>query len=281
MTLLTSFPVARVLRALALSALALGAAPAPAQDLTAGDWKFRAQIYGWFPTIGGSSEYPQATGGVSASLDFSNYMDALQFAFMGTFEARKGKLGLLTDYIYLSFDADKAASRDLTFTGPLGHISLPADVSAAVTVDLRGWAWSLLGTYALVDTPQYEVQLLGGLRYLKIDTTLGWRLTGNVGPLPPAVRSGASTVKPDAWDGVIGAKGRIRLGNGQWFAPYYLDIGAGQSDLTWQAMGGVGYAFSWGEIIGAYRHLDYSFGSGKRIDDLSFSGPALSFGFRW
>lgn len=281
MTLLTNLPVARVLRALALTTLALGGGQAAAQDLTAGDWKFRAQIYGWFPTVGGSSEFPASTGGVTTNVDFSDYMDSLQFAFMGTFEARKGRLGLLTDYIYLSLDADKAGTRDLTLTGPQGNISLPADVSAAVTVDLRGWVWSLAGTYALVATPRYEMQLLGGVRYLKIDSTLGWRLTGNVGQLPPAAASGGSTVKPDAWDGVIGAKGRIKLGEGSWFAPYYVDIGTGQSDLTWQAMGGIGYAFSWGEVIGAYRHLDYSFGSGKRMEDLSFSGPAVSFGFRW
>lgn len=281
MTLPSSLRFVGALRASALVALALGATAAPAQDLTAGDWKFRAQIYGWFPSISGSSEFPASSGGSTAKIDFSDYMDSLQFAFMGTFEARKGRLGLLTDYIYLSFDADKAATRDLTLTGPLGQVSLPANASAAVTVDMRGWAWSLLGTYSLAQSPQYEVQLLGGLRYFKIDTTLGWRLQGNVAALPPSTLTGASTVKPDVWDGVIGAKGRIRLGDGHWFAPYYVDVGAGQSDLTWQAMGGIGYAFSWGEIIGAYRHLDYSFGSGKRIDDLSFSGPAVSFGFRW
>ena len=111
MTLLTSLPVARVLRALALAALALGAAPAQAQDLTAGDWKFRAQIYGWFPTLSSETTFP-ASGGGSASLDAGDYLDSLRFAFMGTFEARKGRLGLLTDYIYLCLLYTSPSPRD-------------------------------------------------------------------------------------------------------------------------------------------------------------------------
>jgi hypothetical protein len=262
--------------------MALGAtAPAAAQDLTAGDWKYRAQIYGWFPTLSSETTLPASGGGGSTSLDVGDYLDSLRFVFMGTFEARKGRLGLLTDYIYLDFDAEKGGTRDLTLSGPGGLINIPADAYAGVNLRLRGWAWGLAGTYALVEKPDYEMQLLGGLRYLKIDTTADWNFTGNVGSLPQFVRSGASTVKSDVWDAIIGAKGLVKLGDGTWFVPYYVDIGTGQSDFTWQAMGGIGYRFSWGELIGAYRHLDYRFGEDTGMKSLSFSGPAVSLGFRW
>lgn len=271
---------------LALAALAFitalgAAAPAAAQDLTAGDWKYRAQIYGWFPTLSSETTFPASSGGGSTSLDAGDYLDSLRFVFMGTFEARKGRLGLLTDYIYLDFDAEKGGTRDLTLSGPGGLINIPADAYAGVNLRLRGWAWGLAGTYALVEKPNYEMQLLGGFRYLKIDTTADWNFTGNVGSLPQFAVSGASTVKSDVWDAVIGAKGVVKLGDGNWFAPYYVDVGTGQSDLTWQAMGGVGYRFAWGELIGAYRHLDYRFGEDTGMKALSFSGPAVSLGFRW
>jgi hypothetical protein len=274
-------------RSLAGAALALGAAlavpAAAAQDLTAGDWKFRAQIYGWFPTLASETTFPPpATGGGTTSLDAGDYLDALRFVFMGTFEARKGKLGLLTDYIYLNFDAEKGGTRDLSFSGPLGVVSIPADAYAGVNLELRGWAWGLAGTYALVEKPNYDMQLVGGLRYLKIDTTVDWAFQGNVGALPQFARSGASTVKDDVWDAIIGAKGVMRFGEGgKWFAPYYVDVGTGQSDLTWQAMGGIGYSFSWGELLGAYRHLDYKFGQDTGMQSISFSGPAVAVGFRW
>jgi len=272
-------------RGLSAAALALAAAlvapAAAAQDWTAGDWKFRAQIYGWFPSVSSETTFPAASGGGSTSLDLGNYMDNLRFAFMGSLEARKGKFGLLTDYIYLDFDSETGASRDLSFTGPLGAVSIPADAYAGVNTRLRGWAWSLVGTYALVEKPDYEMHALGGVRLLKINTTVDWNFQGNVGTLPPFARSGAYTVKDDVWDAVIGAKGLWRFGGGKWFVPYYVDIGTGQSDLTWQAMGGVGYSFSWGEIIGAYRHLDYKFGQDTGMKALTFSGPAIAVGFRW
>ena len=50
-------------------------------------------------------------------------------------------------------------------------------------------------------------------------------------------------------DGIVGVKGRARLGSASpWSVPFYVDVGGGESDLTWQAMGGISYAFKWGEI---------------------------------
>src|SRR5512138_3213192 len=88
----------------AASALLAAAPSAIAQDLTAGEWKFHATVYGWFPSVSGSTALPPSSGsgGYAPNVDLSNYMDALQFAFMGSFEARNGKLGVLTDYIYLN-----------------------------------------------------------------------------------------------------------------------------------------------------------------------------------
>ena len=257
------------------------AAPVAAQDLTAGDWKYRAQIYGWFPTVSSETTLSASGGGGSTTLDAGDYLDSLRFVFMGTLEARKGKLGLLTDYIYLDFDAEKGGTRDLSLSGPGGLIAIPVGAAADVNLRLRGWAWGLVGTYAAVERPNYEMQLLGGFRYLKINTTADWRFRGNIGSLPPFAVQGASTVKDDVWDAVIGAKGVMKLGDGNWFAPYYVDIGTGQSDLTWQAMAGVGYRFSWGEVVGAYRYLDYRFGSDTGMKALSFGGPGISLGFRW
>jgi hypothetical protein len=36
--------------------------------------------------------------------------------------------------------------------------------------------------------------------------------------------------------------------NEHWYLPYYADIGTGDSDLTWQLFGGIGYMFNWGDI---------------------------------
>ena len=76
-------------------------------------------------------------------------------------------------------------------------------------------------------------------------------------------------------------RGRINLGNSNWFIPYYLDIGAGTTDLTWQGLLGIAYTIKWVELKLAYRHLYYDSAEDKLIDDLYFSGPAFGVTFRF
>ncbi len=66
-----------------------------------------------------------------------------------------------------------------------------------------------------------------------------------------------------------------------WFIPYYLDVGTGGSDFTWQAVAGIAYAFNWGELVGAWRYLSYDLPSGKPIGEMEFSGPVVGATFRW
>ena len=95
-------------------------------------------------------------------------------------------------------------------------------------------------------------------------------------------RNGSSEVKESYWDAIVGVKGRYSFGaNRQWFLPYYADIGTGQSDLTWQAFGGLGYQFSWGSILGGWRYIDYDFKSGSNIESLTFNGPMVGVAFNW
>ena len=42
----------------------------------------------------------------------------------------------------------------------------------------------------------------------------------------------------DLWDGIIGIRGYVGLGQSKWAIPYYLDVGTGTSAITSQAMAG-------------------------------------------
>ena len=78
------------------------------------------------------------------------------------------------------------------------------------------------------------MQFLAGARLLDLETTLGYQFIGNISALPLAA-SGSSRVTESFWDGIIGVKGRLSFGDDRkWFVPYYLEVGTGQSDLTWQ-----------------------------------------------
>ncbi len=241
------------------------------------DWQFRAIIYGYLPDIGGSTTFPAGTGS-SINVDASTIISHLKFTFMGSLEAQKGHWGAFTDILYLDVGGSKSETRDLT----IGGVQLPAGVTANASLDIKGTVWTLAGNYRVLNNPEASFDVFAGARLLSVKETLGWEFSANVGPVVGPGRQGNSEAKIDNWDGIVGAKGRLSFGAGrEWFVPYYVDVGTGDSDLTWQGIAGIGYAFSWGEVIAAWRYLDYNFKSGHKIESLNFSGPAIGVAFRW
>lgn len=244
-------------------------------------WRFRAVVYGWLPSISGDSRFPASTGGSGVSIAFGDYLSALEFVFMGGLEARRGRLGFLADVIYLDFDAEKSATRELTVSVPGGPVVPPVGASARVDIGLSGWATNFAATWLLVDRPGYELQVLGGLRYLDISSSVAWTFSGNVAGMPAATLAGRKEIDPSIIDGIAGVRGRVALGDSRWFLPWHLDLGAGESDLTWQAYAGAGYAFEWGEVVAGWRHLDYRFEDGGVLQDIELGGPLVGAAFRW
>ncbi|MEZ5592554.1 MAG: hypothetical protein R3F53_18370 [Gammaproteobacteria bacterium] len=51
-----------------------------------------------------------------------------------------------------------------------------------------------------------------------------------------------------------------------------MDVGTGQSDLTWQAFAGVGYRFGKLDALMGYRYIDWDFDDNDVFDDLNLSG---------
>jgi hypothetical protein len=278
----TSLPVPpREAKALLAAAVAttMVFVSAPASAQTSDPWRFQAALNLYLPSMGGTTAFPIAPAGSGDALvDASTIVDNLKMAFMGSFEASRGPWGLFTDVLYMDLGNTKSGVRDFSIAG--GRI--PADASARAEYDLKGWGWTLAGTWHAVTDPAATFDVLAGARLLDIEQTLTWDITGNVGSIPTAGRSGSSKVELSNWDGIVGVKGRLALSaDRKWFAPYYLDVGAGESKLTWQALGGVGYAFPWGDVLAAWRYLDYQMKSGNAIQSLNFNGPSVSAVFRW
>jgi hypothetical protein len=264
---------------LALAALGMTAgaisqtAAAQADDA----WRFHAIIYGYFPDIGGSSSFPPRQGGSTIDVDSSKNIDSLKFTFMGTFEAQKGRFGFFTDILYLDLGGSKSQTRDLS----IGRASLPAGVTANANLDVKGTVWEIAGAYRVVADPAATLDVIAGTRMLEYKQTLGWEFSADLGPNQPS-RTGNSEIKTTNWDAIIGVKGRLAFGaQREWFVPYYVDVGTGESDLTWQIFGGLGYAFRWGDVLVGWRYLDYEFKSGSKLEDANLNGPMIGVGFHW
>jgi hypothetical protein len=267
------------LLAVILTALLLStAAHAKQSEGESGSWQFGASIYGWFPDIAGQSSFSKPGSSNDFEIGIENILDNLEFTLMGMFDARKGRWGFLVDGIYMDVGNSKTGTRQAS----IGGIPLPITATADVNLDLESWIWTAAGYYRVVDQPGGTLDLVAGGRYLDVEQTVSWNITGTVGPIPPSDLSGAATASLTNWDAIIGVRGRFSFGAQKaWFVPYYLDIGAGDSDFTWQGIVGLGYAFRWIDIVAAWRYLYYDLPSGKPIKDISFNGPAVGVTFRW
>ena len=244
------------------------------------DWQWGLTVYAWLPSMTGDSSFPTSPdgGGSSIEVSGSDIVDALNFTFMGMLDVRKGRWGMATDVNYLDLGGSKSNTRALS----IGGNDLPASITANANLDVKGWVWSTAGTYRVAEQQGYSFDVLAGARLLDLSQTLKWQLDGDVGSLPLPGRGGRSELSDSLWDGIIGVKGRVTFGaERSWFVPYYFDIGTGSSDLTSQAMAGVGYSFHWGEVTGAWRYLDYELESGSPMQSLTLSGPAIGATFRF
>lgn len=257
---------------------ALAAAPLAQAQAIEDKWTFQAILYGFFPEVGGSSKFPERTGGSSINVSNSEFLDSLKFAFLGTFEARRGRWGVFTDFIYLDVGGNSSNTRNFT----IGGRDIPASVSANLDLDIKGVLWTLAGEYRVVTDPSTAVYVLAGTRLLDVKTTLSYSLSADVPPYVGPGRSGTSEVKEANWDAIIGVKGRLGFGaNREWFVPFYADIGTGESDLTYMLFGGLGYQFKWGSVLGGWRYIDYKFKSSSDLERIDFSGPMIGVAFNW
>jgi hypothetical protein len=268
----------RIVAALLAALCGLGGLPASAATETPDAWQFEGILYIYLPTIGGATTFPEPGAGSDVSVDASKILESLKMAFMGSLGVHKGPWGAFTDVLYMDLGNSKSGTRGLS----VGGAPLPAGATADATFDLKGTAWTLAGSYRVMADPASPVDLFAGTRLFDIKETLRWQFSGNIGSIPLPGRAGNQEVRLTNWDAIIGVKGRFAIGaERKWFVPYYLDVGTGNSDQTWQAMGGVGYAFQWGEVVAAWRYLDYKMKSGSRIESINFDGPAIAAVFHW
>jgi hypothetical protein len=266
-------PAATLSLVAGLLAPGLGLAQTPSPG-----WTFSATLYGYFPSVSGDTAFPVKTGGGSVDISASDVLDSIDFVVMGTFDVHNGRWGAFTDVMYLDLGGSKSASRDFT----IGGAQIPADTTANLGWDMKGVIWTLAGQYRMVGNGGLTMDLLAGARLADLEQEASWDISGSLGPLAPPARTGRSEAEVSQWDGIVGLKGRYTFAEApKWSLPFYVDVGTGDSDLTWQVVAGVSYAFGWGDLGAGWRYLEYDLKSGSPIKDLNFNGVMVGATFRW
>jgi hypothetical protein len=248
-------------------------------EKSADDWQYGLAIYGYFPDIGGEARFAAGNG---ASLDVSAHdlIDHLKFATMFSFAAQKQQWGFFTDVIYLDVGDSVSNSRAIG----AASVPLPPGVTADGSLDLKGWVWTLAGNYRAIATPETNsfVDVFGGARLLDMKSELSWSFSQEFGPFTGPFRAGDADADRHSWDGIVGAKGRAGFGDrGRWFVPWYVDVGTGNADLTYQLSTGIGYSADWGDVFATWRYLRYDFSGNRKLENLDFNGPAVGVAFHF
>lgn len=220
-----------------------------AEDMDSDKWEFGAQVYLWGAGIDVTTQE-----GDEIDISFNDILSNLDMALMTTLAARKDKWTLFSDILYLDVSSSETSTANI--------IGRPEKTK--VDVGIEAWVVTAAGAYEVMETENTGLHLLAGARYLWLKMPLKFEIGEHI--------TRKTSPSGDVWDGVIGMKGETSL-NEKWYLTYYLDVGTGDTDLTWQAVAGVNYKFKKFDAIFGYRYLDWDFDKTEPFDDLNISGP--------
>jgi opacity protein-like surface antigen len=232
-------------------------APPASQPAPADKWRFVISPYFWMAGLHGEVGRPNRT--IQVDERFSEIFDSLKFAFMGVFEARKGKWGMQADFEYVSLEDEKATP------GPLFSNAKAKIKTVVFTPEVA---------YRLYDNGKGSfVQALGGIRIWHISSDLSF----GAGVLPATeIDTSRNWV-----DGVVGLRGKAALSE-KVFVMGRFDVGGGGSKFTYQLFGGLGYnVTNRVALVFGYRDLDVNYDKDNFRYDTSQRGPIMGLGFRF
>jgi hypothetical protein len=271
--------VARIFVVVGFLVLALSGPAGAAPDSDDGKWHYTVAPYVWLPTLNATINLPgvpgAGAGGVpgtaTVQIGPNTYLSNLNFALPLYVEARNGDWSIFLDVIYMNLGSVQSSVINLG-SGPV-NIGLNVNTNESLATLVT----TLAGSKRLTRTDTATLEGFVGVQYVGVATTVNWSLTGPIGAFP---QSGRFSARQDLWDGVAGVKGRLQLGHdSNWFVPYYLDIGTG-AFFTWQGLVGIGYTFSWGDVVLSYRHM-YIDTNGSLLQNTTLSGPMLGVAFHF
>jgi hypothetical protein len=250
-------------------------------------WSFNIAPYLWLPTINTTLDYhlPPALDGrlpTEVSVGPGDILSHMNFATMIAADAQYGPFSLLTDFMYLNLSATSSHFRSIDFTG-LPSLPISRSVQRSTGTSLNAKVWTLAGGYTLLQGGWGNFDVIAGFRYFGVNTTtnfsLGITLTGPRGNGATFGGIGGVSDNSSIWNGIGGFRGRIRLSDTGLFIPYYFDIGAGGSKLTWQIASGLGYQTGWAGVSLTYRYLSFEQSSSAVVQHLSMGGPMMMVNF--
>lgn len=220
-------------------------------------WRFEVTPYLWAPAIKGTLGLDS---GLAKSADFtsSDVVSNLKSGGMISAEAHQGRWGVMGDVV----------SATLQKTGAIPNTG----DTVGDKITLQQTILTGVATYTVANTKDAYIDAFLGARAVYATATLSVSGYGTASKT-------TSTIDP-----IVGAKGRYRIADSTWYVPFYGDVGSGggTTNLTWQAMAGVGKTFN--QLIDAsltYRALYYDMKDGGVLQKTTMYGPQVAVTFKF
>jgi len=196
------------------------------------------------------------SGPITAPLEieFSDAVSDLEAIFTFHYEGAKGNWGIIADYSFLN----------------LGPSAAIPGTPAVINVDMKNTIAEVAGLYRF--GPNNPWQLLAGYRTYQLDVTISG--------LPKQV-----VIDETINDFFIGGRYKRNI-NDKWSFLGRADVGAGDSDLVWNAVLAFDYRFT--KLLSGFvgwKVLDYDVDRGSGANtfkyDMRHSGPLFALAFHW
>jgi hypothetical protein len=214
----------------------------------------------WFASLEGDVATLSGLPPASVDADFDDIIENADIALMVAAEARRGRLGIVTDFSYLALSADG---------------NTPGPLFGGAEVETSTVFATIAGFYQVVVHQRVILDALVGTRIWYVDTEID---------LSPGLLPARSVQDDEVWaDPVIGLRWTAPLGRG-FFVAGAADIGGFgiASDFAWQLLGTLGYQFN--DSVSAragYRHVDVDYENDGFVWDVEMSGPIVGAIFRF
>lgn len=231
------------------------AAPAAAGK---SDWQFSVSPYLWMAGVQGTV---RQFGSPPTRLesDFGQIFDELDYAFMGILEGRRGRYSIFVDIAYT-----KISVKDSTPKGVLAE---------KIGVASQSFSGLLGGGYTVHSTDRAHLDLIAGLRVWSVSTKLSFH-----GGILDHVKQRDSAT----WVDMVGGFRGTYSVTDKVYLTGWGNIGAGQADLDWDVVAGLGYKINANlSAVAGYRIQGVDYKKNGFEYDVIQKGPIMGITYRF
>lgn len=242
-------------------------------------WALQVTPYMWAAGLDGRISPFRRGPTMHVEKSFSDVVDDLNFGGFVNVWGRYDRFVFSGDVMYVD-------TSDGHGTGPLPAMQLPGlgvaippGASVDAKVDSKQFMATLQGGYRVIDTAQFTLDALGGMRF--------WHISNDVMVTASHALIGsrsASHGESFGWvDPVVGLRAFLPVTE-KFSLQSQADIGGfgAGSDFTWSMLATANYAFTEHLSVSAgYKALDVDYDRGGHVYDTRLSGPVLGVTYRF